>query len=127
MVGEELPVLNIDLTTTGIVAAAIATRDYQPVHHDVDRARSLGSETIFVNTHTTAGHLERMVRAWAGPGCVLRSLKFRLGTPNYAGDTMMLRGQVVAGSTQERSVTVELVGTNSRGTHVDGVVVVQLA
>ena len=33
-VGEELPELAIDITRTLIVATAIASRDYQDVHHD---------------------------------------------------------------------------------------------
>lgn len=33
-VGDELPPLDVELTRTLIVATAIATRDYQDVHHD---------------------------------------------------------------------------------------------
>ena len=38
-VGEQLPPLAIPLTRTLIVATAIASRDYQDVHHDPDLAR----------------------------------------------------------------------------------------
>ena len=124
--GEELPPLHVPLSLLSIMAAAVATRDYQPVHHDVERVRALGNETVFMNTHTTAGHLERLVREWAGPDAVLRGVAFRLGTPNYAGDAMTLGGRVASRDAASRTVTVAVVGTNSRGTHVDGTVAVQL-
>ena len=60
-VGDELPPVTIALTHTGVTAAAIATRDFQPIHHDVERARALGSANVFINTYTTAGYLERLV------------------------------------------------------------------
>lgn len=124
--GEALPALEIPLTLLSIMAAAVATRDYQPVHHDIDQVRAQGHPTVFMNTHTTAGYLERLVMQWAGPEAFLRGVKFRLGTPNYAGDTMVLRGTVQAMDAATRTVTIAVAGTNARGTHVDGTVAVQL-
>lgn len=126
-VGDALPPLEIPLTLLSIMAAAVATRDYQPVHHDVEQVRSQGHETVFMNTHTTAGYLERLVLPWAGPDAFLRHVKFRLGTPNYAGDTMLLRGTVQSLDAATRTVTIAVAGTNARGTHVDGTVAVRLA
>jgi acyl dehydratase len=124
--GQELPGLRIALTPTLVMAAALATRDYQPVHHDADRARALGSETVFTSTHTATAYLERLVLQWAGPGAFLRSLKLRLGVPNYAGDELQLAGRVAAVDAERRQVTVVAVGTNSRGEHVTAQVVVQI-
>ncbi|MCP4905387.1 MAG: hypothetical protein GY910_10445, partial [bacterium] len=45
-VGEELPACPIPITTTLIVACAIASRDYQDVHHDRDLAIERGSPDI---------------------------------------------------------------------------------
>ncbi|MBI2168127.1 MAG: acyl dehydratase, partial [Actinobacteria bacterium] len=42
-VGVELPELRVPLTTTLIVATAVATRDFQDVHHDKDLAVARGS------------------------------------------------------------------------------------
>ncbi|QHE88799.1 hypothetical protein F9K07_08150 [Hydrogenophaga sp. BPS33] len=125
-VGQQLPPLNIPVTVTSVAAAAIATRDYQPVHHDIERARALGSETVFTSTHTATGYLEWLVLAWAGPGAFLRSLKLRLGVPNYAGDTLHLQGQVTAVDIALGRVHVEAIGSNSRGQHVTAELVVQL-
>ncbi len=49
------PPVAIDITTSFIVAAAIATRDYQPVHHDRDAAISGGTKDIYLNILATVG------------------------------------------------------------------------
>lgn len=125
-VGDALPTLTIPLSATGIAAAAIATRDYQPIHHDLGKAQSLGNANVLMNTHTTAGYLERMVVEWAGRDVFLRKVAFRMGVPNYAGDTMVLTGRVIAAHEETRCVDVEIVGANSLGNHVVGTVTAQL-
>jgi hypothetical protein len=52
-VGTELPELSLYGDPTFIVSTAIATRDYQDVHHDRDKAQAKGSRDIFVK------HLDR--------------------------------------------------------------------
>ena len=125
--GDTLPPIEIMLTATGVVAAALATRDFQPVHHDVERAHSLGNAGILLNTHATAGYLERLVMTWAGPGAFLKSVRFRLGVPSYAGDTLLLQGIVTTPPDAAGRVEIAVTGTNSLGTHVEGSVVVGLA
>ena len=123
---QELPSFEVPVTVTSVMATALATRDYQPVHHDVEKVKSLGNETVFTNTHTTAGHLEKLVMQWAGPDAFLKSLKLRLGVPNYAGDKMILKGKVIALDPATKRVTVAAVGSNSRGDHVTADLVVEL-
>jgi len=120
--GEELPPLEIEITRTLIVAGAIASRDYQDVHHDAELARLKGSPDIFMNILTTNGLVGRYVTDHFGPRAVLRKVAIRLGAPNYPGDTMVLTGQVeeVAGDT----ATVRVLGTNGIGRHVTGTVTV---
>lgn len=125
-VGLELPTISLPFPLTTVVATAIATRDYQPVHHDLEQARRLGSTTVFSNTHTAAGCLERLVMQWAGPNAFLKSLKLRLGSPNYAGHTLTLKGTVVGVDAAARLVKVDVVGTNAIGHHVTGEVTVRL-
>ena len=91
-VGDALPELAIPLTRTLIVATAIASRDYQDVHHDPGLAVERGSPDIFMNILTTNGFVGRFVTDWAGPGAVIESVSIRLGAPNYPGDTMTLTG-----------------------------------
>jgi hypothetical protein len=125
-VGDELPELAIPLTRTLIVSTAIATRDYQDVHHDPALAVERGSPDIFMNILTTNGFVSRFVTEWAGPASRIAKLSIRLGAPNYPGDTMTFTGSVEAKDDANRSVTVGLVGANSIGDHVTGKVEVVL-
>jgi uncharacterized protein len=95
--GVTLPPLVIDVTPTFVVASALATRDFQDVHHDRDRAVAGGARDIFLNILTTTGLVQRYVAAWAGPGSVIGSISVRLGVPCHAGDTLTLTGEVTAG------------------------------
>ena len=123
-VGQELPEMTVPLTRTLIVATAIASRDYQDVHHDPELARQRGSQDIFMNILSTNGFVGRFVTDWAGPDAVLERVAIRLGVPNYPGDTMRMTGAVTEKS--DGVVTVEVVGANSLGDHVTGTVALTL-
>ena len=123
-VGDALPELVVPITATVIVAGAIASRDYQDVHHDRDLAVQRGSKDIFMNILTTNGYVGRYVTDWAGPEALLRVVDIRLGAPNYPGDTMTLSGRV--SGKQDGAVTLEIVGRNGLGNHVTGSVTVAL-
>ena len=56
-VGDELPVFELPVTSTVIVAGAIASRDFMPAHHDRDFARGQGAPDIFMNILTTNGYV----------------------------------------------------------------------
>ncbi|MFY9586234.1 MAG: MaoC family dehydratase [Actinomycetota bacterium] len=119
-VGDEVTPLDVPITTTSIVAGAIASRDYQDVHHDSALAKERGAKDIFMNILTTNGLVGRFVTDWAGPEALLRVVKFRLGAPNYPGDTMRLTGKVT--KVEGADVEVEIRGANSLGDHVTGTV-----
>jgi hypothetical protein len=123
-VGDVLPTLEIEASVKSIVATAIASRDYQDVHHDVAMAQQRGSKTIFTNILTSNGYVLRLVTDWAGPLAVVKSAKIRLGVPNYAGDVLTLGGEVTA--VEGKRVTVAVRGSNSLGDHVTGTVVIEL-
>ena len=125
-VGDELPELAIPLTRTLIVSTAIATRDYQDVHHDPALAVERGSPDIFMNILTTNGFVGRYVTDWAGPDARITKVAIRLGAPNYPGDTMRLTGAVTAKDDATRTVEVTLRGANNIGDHVTGTVSVVL-
>jgi len=122
--GDELPVLDVPITTTAIVAGAIASRDYQDVHHDAALARERGSKDVFMNILTTNGYVGRFVTDWAGPDATLKKVAIRLGAPNYPGDTMVMTGKVTRKADGE--VEVSLKGANSLGDHVVGTVTLVL-
>jgi acyl dehydratase len=126
VVGEQLPTLTVALTRTLIVATAVASRDYQEVHHDPDLARERGSKDIIMNILTTNGFVGRFVTDWSGPDSVVRSVKVRLGVPNYPGDTMTLTGEVAEVRHDGRVAVVSVRGANSLGDHVNATVEVVL-
>jgi hypothetical protein len=123
-VGEKLPDLVIEASVRNIVATAIASRDYQDVHHDIALAQERGSKTIFTNILTSNGYVLRYVTDWAGPLSVVKTSQIRLGVPNYAGDTMTLRGEVTA--VDGKRVEIAVRGSNSLGDHVIGTVGVEI-
>jgi acyl dehydratase len=126
--GDSLPELRVPLTRTVIVSTAIATRDYQDVHHDPSLAVERGSKDVFMNILSTNGFVGRYVTDWAGPAAVIQSVSIRLGAPNYPDDTMVFTGEVTDVSPPAESekgrgtVTVRLQGKNSLGNHVTGTV-----
>jgi acyl dehydratase len=118
-----LSALTIPLTPTFIIATALATRDFTPVHHDTELARAQGSKDIFLNILTTVGLVQRYVTERI-PGAVLASMKVRLGAPAYAGDTLTLTGRVIEAADREppSAATVEIRGAVSLGDHVTATV-----
>jgi hypothetical protein len=125
-VGEDLPQLDVPLTRTLIVATAIASRDYQDVHHDPGLAVERGSKDIFMNILSTNGFVGRFITDWAGPDALLRNVSIRLGAPNYPGDTMVMTGKVTGKDDAAKTVEIGLRGANSLGDHVTGTVTVKL-
>lgn len=124
-VGTQLPEWSLPLTPTLIVSTAIATRDFQDVHHDRDLAQSHGSKDIFMNILTTTGYVQRYVGEWArdavGPDFRITSCGLRLGAPAYPYDTMVFSGTVVesADDSPAGTITIDVLGLVSLGNHVN--------
>ena len=125
-VGDELTALDLPITRTLIVSTAIATRDYQVVHHDPSIAAERGSKDIIMNILTSNAFVGRFVTDWTGPNSFIRSVKVRLGAPNYPGDTMVITGSVTAKDDANKFVTVAVKGSNSMGDHMNATVEVVL-
>ena len=127
-VGDRLPPLTLHVTPSLIVAGAMASGDFEPVHHDVPGARARGTPDIFMNILTTNGYVQRFVNDWAGPGSRIRSVSIRLGVPTYAGDTLRLSGLVRAksDSAAEPLIEIAVTGSNALGEHVAATVQVAL-
>ena len=125
-VGWELPPLAVPITATLITAAAMATRDYENVHHDLEATRKIGSPHIFMNILTTNGLCQRFIEEAFGPECLFKDLKIKLGAPNYPGDTMKFSCQVAAKSDADKTIDISFKGSNSMGSHVTGTAKVQL-
>jgi len=118
--GDTLPEWSLPLTPTTIVSTAIATRDWQDVHHDRDVAQAAGSKDIFMNILTSNGLVERYVVDALGHDTELKGIAIRLGAPAYPYDTLTFRGEVQ--SIEDGIATISVVGSVSLGDHVTGTV-----
>jgi uncharacterized OB-fold protein/acyl dehydratase len=124
--GERLPVWTLPLVPTHIVAGALATRDFQDVHHDRDLAHKKGSADIFLNINTSLGYMERYVTDWAGPEAFVRALRVRLGAPAYPYKPLTFSGSVQSVDASTGRVVVGVQAVNELGPHVTGTVELEL-
>jgi hypothetical protein len=115
-VGTALPVLELPLDRTTIVATAIASQDFEDVHHDPGKAHERGTPDIFMSINATNGFVDRYVTDWSGPAARITRVALRLGVPNFPGDTMRLTGEITA--VEGHAVTLRVLGENERGVHV---------
>jgi acyl dehydratase len=128
-VGDKVTPLEIPITTTMIVAGAIASRDFMPVHHDRDYANKQGSPNLFMNILTSNGYCVRFLTDWAGPEAMVTNLSIRLGAPCFPDDPLRFTGTVTGkteGSDGENFVEVTFKASNSLGDHVSGTAVLSL-
>jgi len=121
-VGTDLPAMVIDVTATRVVAGAIASRDFMPVHHDRDYANQQGAPDIFMNILSDTGYCSRFITDWAGPDAMIRRLAIRLGVPVFPGHTLTYTGSVTGLRREgdEGIVDIELRAMNDLGEHVSG-------
>jgi acyl dehydratase len=122
--GQALAPCPVPITATLIVAGALASRDYQDVHHDKAAAIRRGTPDIFMNILTTCGLVARYVTDWAGPEALLESLQIRLGAPNFPGDVMTFSGRVE--KVEGGAARVAVRGANGLGDHVTGTLALRL-
>ncbi|MDP5181882.1 MaoC/PaaZ C-terminal domain-containing protein [Blastococcus sp. BMG 814] len=115
-VGGRLPALDLPLDRTTIVATAIASQDFEDVHHDPGKAQERGTPDIFMSINSTNGFIDRYVTDWSGPAARITRVALRLGVPNFPGDTMRLTGEVTG--VDGDAVMLRVLGSNDRGVHV---------
>ncbi|MBK5289224.1 MAG: acyl dehydratase [Acidimicrobiia bacterium] len=127
-VGDALTPLVIDVTATVIVAGAIATRDYMPVHHDRDYANAQGAPDIFMNILSDTGCCSRFLTDWAGPDAMVTRLAIRLGVPVFPGHTLAYTGTVtdLSRTADEGFVEIEFTAIDDLGEHVSGTATISL-
>jgi acyl dehydratase len=118
----------IEVNATRIVAGAIASRDFMPVHHDPDYANTQGAPDIFMNILSDTAYCSRFLTDWAGPDAMVKRLAIRLGVPAFPGHDLTYTGTVtgVARDGDEGIVDVELQAVSALGEHVSGTATINL-
>lgn len=128
--GDELPVMTVNVTPTIVVSTAIATRDFMPVHHDRDYANSQGAPDMFMNILSDTGFCSRFLTDWGGPDAFVTRLAIRLGVPVFPGTTLVYEGSVTgiaeAAETGEGLVEIAFRATTGLGEHLTGTATVSL-
>ncbi len=124
-VGDAVKAMDINLTATLIVAGAIATRDFMPVHHDKDYAQSQGAPDIFMNILSTNAYMARFITDWAGADTMIKNINIRLGVPAIPNQLLSFSGEVLSKSVEADGCVVEVSvkASNEMGDHASGTVV----
>ena len=124
-VGDTLDPVNIDITTGLVVGGAIATRDFQRVHHNKSEAQDIGMPDIFMNILTSQGLMTRYATDWSGPEAVVNAIDIGLGAPNIPGMVMTMTGEVTA--VDNGKIDIAILGENNIwGMHMQGTVTLTL-
>jgi hypothetical protein len=114
------------VTATRIVAGALATRDFQDVHHDRDLAVKKGSKDIFFNINTSLGLMQRYVTDWLGPEVLVHAFRVKLGAPAYPYNHLTFTGAVQSIDSSTGRAVVAVTAKNKLGSHISGTVEVEL-
>ena len=122
-VGDKLEAVDIDVTNALVVCGALATRDFEPVHHNKTEAQAVGLPDVFMNILTSQGLMTRYATDWSGPEAVVRSIDLKLGAPNIPGMVMTMTGEVSALDADTGVVDITVLGENNIwGMHMQGTV-----
>ncbi|MFI1918048.1 MaoC/PaaZ C-terminal domain-containing protein [Nocardia sp. NPDC020380] len=117
-VGTELPALPIGpISRTTLALFAGASGDHNPIHIDLDFARSAGLDDVFAHGMLSMAHLGRLLTDRFGPQAI-RSYRVRFSaiTPVLARPTATGRVTAVDEVDGERRATLELAVTLADGT-----------
>lgn len=92
--GTRLPPHFVHFTARHIILGAMASRDWQPQHHDHEHARAANLPGIILNTPAQTQWFLSYVTAWAGPQA--RPARWRLGmkAPISPGDAVTFSGMI---------------------------------
>jgi acyl dehydratase len=117
-VGTELPAVTIaPISRTTLALFAGASGDHNPIHLDVDVARSAGMDDVFAQGMLSMAYLGRLLTDWA-PQQALRSFEVRFAaiTPVHAEPHLTGRVSAIEVVGDERRATVDVAVTLADGT-----------
>lgn len=92
--GEVAHTYEYPVTYKRVIHDVAATRDFYPVHHDPEFARSSGTETIFLNTMALQGLVDRVALEWAGPEWRVAERTIRMAGSALAGEKLTVEATV---------------------------------
>ena len=94
-VGDEIPALTTPLVSRHTLALYCgASGDHNPIHVDLDFAKSSGLDDVIAHGMLSAGYLAQMLTNWI-PQSALRSFNNRFTAMTQIGDTVTCSGKIV--------------------------------
>ncbi|MUL67283.1 dehydratase [Mycobacterium sp. CBMA 234] len=117
-VGTELPPLEVDaISRLTLALFAGSSGDHNPMHVDVDAAKSVGLQDVFAHGMLSMAYLGRLLTGWV-PQEHVRSYRVRFAaiTPVHGAPTCTGRVTAIADVDGERRATVELAVRLADGT-----------
>ena len=94
-VGDEIPALKIPPVSRHTLALYCgASGDHNPIHVDMDYAKSAGLDDVIAHGMLSAGYLARMLTDWV-PQSSIRSINNRFTAMTHIGDSVTCTGKVV--------------------------------
>ena len=94
-VGDEIPALKIPPVSRHTLALYCgASGDHNPIHVDLDYAKSAGLDDVIAHGMLSAGYLARMLTDWV-PQSTIRSINNRFTAMTHIGDSVTCTGKVV--------------------------------
>jgi acyl dehydratase len=105
--GDTAPEVRHALSRTDLVKYAGASGDFNPMHHDDEKARAAGLPSVFGHGMFSMGLLGRSVTDWVGIGN-LKSFKVRFTKQTWPGETLVSSITVTGKRKEEGENLVDL-------------------
>jgi len=94
-VGDKIPSLKIPPVSRHTLALYCgASGDHNPIHVDLDYAKSVGLDDVIAHGMLSAGYLARMLIGWV-PQSAIRSMNNRFTAMTNIGDSVTCTGKIV--------------------------------
>ena len=116
--GDSLPPLELPpISRLALALYCGASGDHNPIHVDIDFARSAGVPDVFAHGMLSAAWLGRLLTNWV-PQSAIRSLDVRFAAITQVGDTITCSGTVVEKFEEkgQRFARLHLTTANQAGT-----------
>jgi acyl dehydratase len=115
--GDALPALELPpITRHALALYCGASGDHNPIHVDIDFAKSAGMPDVFAHGMLSAAWLARVLTNWV-PQSAIRSLDIRFAAITHVGERIRCTGRVVEKFEQDgrRCVKLQLATANQDG------------
>jgi acyl dehydratase len=106
------------ISRTDIVRYQGASGDFNPIHHDIEFAKSAGFEDVFVVGMLIAGYLATFASDLVGVEFIT-NFKIRFQAQTWPGDRIICSAKIISTQQQvngnQTQVTLELIAKNQSG------------